>query len=272
MCQGPRGKQLSVLAVFDAGESLPPLGSPRFGRQALFLSNFTQPPAFYVLTPLSIKSMPSFRTRATPFCTFPSKWVQIIKNMRYSSVCHAPRRLLPPQLSPDAPSGKQKHITSQVYSHTYLCVSHLVCDTALWVETYSSSNARVMSNLAAGTIVVKRSLSDEINGVSLRSGIVGMQGQGSMTTACVVVTTPPPPPLRPVPSLFFQTGEAMSLLQEMRAAQGVPTNMASYRAIISAYCRAGDWAPATGLLEDARKEQLKPDTGDLRMLVQVHGY
>ena len=55
----------------------------------------------------------------------------------------------------------------------------------------------------------------------------------------------------------------------MRAAQGVRTNMASYRAVMYAYCRAGDWASALGLLEDARREELQPSTGDLRTLVQV---
>lgn len=55
----------------------------------------------------------------------------------------------------------------------------------------------------------------------------------------------------------------------MRAAQGVRTNMASYRAVMYAYSRAGDWASALGLLEEARREELEPSTGDLRTLVQV---
>lgn len=55
----------------------------------------------------------------------------------------------------------------------------------------------------------------------------------------------------------------------MRIAQGVRTNMASYRAVMYAYARAGDWASALGLLEDARREELQPSTGDLRTLVQV---
>lgn len=56
----------------------------------------------------------------------------------------------------------------------------------------------------------------------------------------------------------------------MRAAQGVRTNMASYRAVMYAFSRAGDWASALGLYEDARREELQPSTGDLRTLVQVN--
>ncbi|CAM9220165.1 unnamed protein product [Laminaria digitata] len=68
-----------------------------------------------------------------------------------------------------------------------------------------------------------------------------------------------------------ETEKALSLLQGMRIAQGVRTNMASYRAVMYAYARAGDWASALGLLEDARREELQPSTGDLRTLVQVCG-
>ena len=38
---------------------------------------------------------------------------------------------------------------------------------------------------------------------------------------------------------------------------------------MDAHCRAGDWASAQGLLEDARRDQLKPGTGDLRAMVEV---
>ena len=55
----------------------------------------------------------------------------------------------------------------------------------------------------------------------------------------------------------------------MRAARGVSTNMSSYRAVMDAHCRSGDWASAQGLLEDARRDQLKPGTGDLRAMVEV---
>lgn len=71
------------------------------------------------------------------------------------------------------------------------------------------------------------------------------------------------------PSGLLQTENAMSLLREMRAAPGVRTNMSVYSALIAAYCRSGDWAAALGLLEDARKEQHKPATGDFRMSLKV---
>lgn len=61
----------------------------------------------------------------------------------------------------------------------------------------------------------------------------------------------------------------MSLLQEMRMAPGVSTNDAVYRSIIFASCEAGDWVTAIGLVEDARRENLTPGTGNLRMIVQV---
>lgn len=38
---------------------------------------------------------------------------------------------------------------------------------------------------------------------------------------------------------------------------------------MDAHCRSGDWASAQGLLEDARRDQLKPGTGDLRAMVEV---
>lgn len=85
---------------------------------------------------------------------------------------------------------------------------------------------------------------------------------------------PFPPAHHQLPSALpglQQTEKALSLLREMRAAQGVRTNMASYRAVMYAYSRAGDWASALGLLEDARREELQPTTGDLRTLVQVIG-
>lgn len=63
--------------------------------------------------------------------------------------------------------------------------------------------------------------------------------------------------------------KALSLLQEMRMAPGVSTNDAVYRSIIFASCEAGDWVTALGLVEDARRENLKPGTGNLRMIVQV---
>eukprot|EP00752_Nemacystus_decipiens_P004629 g4224.t1 len=68
-----------------------------------------------------------------------------------------------------------------------------------------------------------------------------------------------------------KTTKASSLLLEMRAARGVSTNMSSYRAVMDAHCRAGDWASAQGLLEDARRDQLKPGAGDLRAMVEACG-
>eukprot|EP00903_Cladosiphon_okamuranus_P006782 g6610.t1 len=68
-----------------------------------------------------------------------------------------------------------------------------------------------------------------------------------------------------------KTAKASSLLLKMRAARGVSTNMSSYRAVMDAYCRAGDWAAAQGILEDARRDQLKPDAGDLRAMVEACG-
>ena len=73
----------------------------------------------------------------------------------------------------------------------------------------------------------------------------------------------------PYRALPLQTDKAHALLVEMRAARGVSTNMSSYRAVIDAYCRAGDWGSAQGLLEDARRDQLKPGAVDLRTLVEV---
>ncbi|CAM9228412.1 unnamed protein product [Pylaiella littoralis] len=68
-----------------------------------------------------------------------------------------------------------------------------------------------------------------------------------------------------------KTEKAYSLLLKMRAAQGVKTNLSSYRAVMHAHCRAGDWASALGLLEDARRDQIKPGTGDLRAMVEACG-
>ncbi|CAM9904722.1 unnamed protein product [Scytosiphon promiscuus] len=67
------------------------------------------------------------------------------------------------------------------------------------------------------------------------------------------------------------TNEASSLLLQMRADSGIRTNMSVYRAVMDAYCRAGDWASALRLLEDARKDRLKPTTGDLRTMVEACG-
>lgn len=47
--------------------------------------------------------------------------------------------------------------------------------------------------------------------------------------------------------------------------------MPAYRAVIDAHCKAGDWASALRFLEDARRDRLKPTTGDLRMMVEVRG-
>lgn len=66
-----------------------------------------------------------------------------------------------------------------------------------------------------------------------------------------------------------QVEKAGSLLLDMRATRGVPTNMSSYRAVMDAHCRAGDWASALGLLEDSRRDKLKPGTGELRAMVEV---
>ncbi|CAM9617158.1 unnamed protein product [Ectocarpus fasciculatus] len=65
--------------------------------------------------------------------------------------------------------------------------------------------------------------------------------------------------------------KALSLLLQMCAAPGVSTNMSSFRAVMDAYCRAGDWASALRLLEDARRYQLKPNTADLRTMVEACG-
>ncbi|CAM9673784.1 unnamed protein product [Ectocarpus sp. 6 AP-2014] len=65
--------------------------------------------------------------------------------------------------------------------------------------------------------------------------------------------------------------KASSLLLQMCSAPGVSTNMSSFRAAMDAYCRAGDWASALRLLEDARRYQLKPNTADLRTMVEACG-
>ncbi|CAM9950850.1 unnamed protein product, partial [Hapterophycus canaliculatus] len=64
------------------------------------------------------------------------------------------------------------------------------------------------------------------------------------------------------------TEKASSLLAQMRAAPGIRTNMSAYRAMMDAHCRAGDWASALRVLEDARRDRLKPTTGDLRMVIE----
>ncbi|CAM9274213.1 unnamed protein product [Ectocarpus sp. 12 AP-2014] len=65
--------------------------------------------------------------------------------------------------------------------------------------------------------------------------------------------------------------KASSLLLKMCSAPGVSTNMSSFRAVMDAYCRTGDWASALRLLEDARRYQLKPNTADLRTMVEACG-